>query len=182
MVKKVTNPMALNVYAGITKFGITRLHFVAGTSKYKSKHLNMKGQTAKNITKSEYMEVLEKTLLAEGCKLFRNVGVTNWKFQQDNDPCHHAAGEAIKAWNQAHPGMRVSLLPAWPANSPDLSPIENLWAWAQAKVDATGCKTFEEFKKCVCETLQNVPRKILVGSMKARLQACVEQQGAKTGY
>ena len=56
-VKKVTNPMAVNVYAGITKFGITRLHFVAGTSKYKSQHLNMKGQAAKNITRSYQLEI-----------------------------------------------------------------------------------------------------------------------------
>jgi DDE superfamily endonuclease len=184
-VNKVNNPMAVNVYAGITKFGITKLHFVAGTSKQKSQHSNLKGQPARNITKSEYKEVLEKTLLPEGNKKFRNKGCTKWIFQQDNDPTHRVAMATIQAWNKAHSGCQVSLLHAWPGNSPDLNPIENLWAWAQAKVDAAGCKSFEEFKNCVKNTLKNVPPKMLhalVGSMKARLRVCIENGGDKTGY
>lgn len=184
-VKKVNNPMAVNVYAGITKFGITKLHFVAGTSKQQPQHKNLKGQPARNITKSEYKDVLEKTLLFWGDKKFRAKGCTRWIFQQDNDPTHRIAMATIQAWNKAHPGCEVSLLPAWPGNSPDLSPIENLWAWAQAKVDATGCKTFEEFKQCVESTLETVPPKMLqalVNNMKARLKICIENGGDKTGY
>lgn len=183
--KKVSKAMSVNVYAGITKFGITKLHCVAGTSNMKSMHTNLKGQHARNITKSEYREVLEKTLLPEGAKLFRNVGVTNWVFQQDNDPSHKAAASIIKAWNSKHHGVQVSLLADWPGNSPDLNPIENLWAWAQAEVDAKGCKTFQEFKNCVFNTLQNAPKQLLrnlVESMGRRVRACVENNGDKTKY
>jgi hypothetical protein len=183
--RKVSKAMSVNVYAGITKFGITKLHCVAGTSNMKSRHTNLKGQHARNITKSEYKEVLEKALLPEGTKLFRNVGVSNWVFQQDNDPSHKAAGSIIQAWNSQHPGVQVSLLADWPGNSPDLNPIENLWAWAQAEVDAKGCKTFQEFKKCVFDTLQKAPRKLLrglVGSMGRRVRACIENDGDKTKY
>jgi hypothetical protein len=182
---KVNNPMAVNVYDGITKFGITKLHFVAGTSKQQSHHNNLKGQPARNITKSEYKEVLEKTLLLEGTKKFKNQGCTKWIFQQDNDPTHRVAMATIQAWNKAHPGCQVSLLHAWPGNSPDLNPIENLWAWAQTKVDAAGCKSFDELKICVANTLKNVPPKLLhalVSSMKARLRICIENGGDKTGY
>ena len=184
-VNKVNNPMAVNVYAGITKFGITKLHFVAGTSKQQVKHKNLKGQPARNITKSEYKEVLMKTLLPEGSKKFKNQGCTRWIFQQDNDPTHKIAKDTIQAWNKAHPGCHVSLLPAWPGNSPDLNPIENLRAWAQAKVDVAGCKSLDEFKKCVENTLKNVPPKqltALVNSMKSRLRLCIENGGDKTGY
>lgn len=183
--KKASRLVGVNVYAGITKYGITKVHCVAGTHGMKTSHTNLKGQGARSITKSEYKQVLEQTLLPEGCKMFRNVGITQWALQQDNDPCHTAAADIIKAWNQRHIGGKVSLLHGWPGNSPDLNCIENLWAWAQAKVDAMGCKTIEDFKNCVLETLQNVPRKLLedlVGSMGKRVQACIENNGGKTKY
>jgi hypothetical protein len=66
-----------------------------------------------------------------------------------------------------------------------LNCIENLWAWAEAKVDAKGCKTIEEFKKCVIDTLEKVPEKLLhdlVGSMGKRVKACIESNGGKTKY
>ena len=52
-------------------------------------------------------------------------------------------------------------------------------------MDAKGCKTIEEFKKCVIDTLENVPEKLLhdlVGSMDKRVKACIENNGEKTKY
>lgn len=183
--KKASRLVGVNVYAGITEFGITKVHCVAGTHNMKTTHTNLKGKGARSITKSEYKEVLLKTLLPEGRKLFRKKDITRWAFQQDNDPAHNEAATIIKAWNGQHNGSTVKLLEGWPGNSPDLNCIENLWAWAQAKVDAKGCKTIEEFKKCVIDTLENVPEKLLqdlVGSMGKRVKACIENNGGKTKY
>ncbi|KAJ7316914.1 hypothetical protein JRQ81_003076, partial [Phrynocephalus forsythii] len=49
-------------------------------------------------------------------------------FQQDSAPAHTA--KSIKTWFNDH-GITVLY---WPANSPDLNPIENLWGLAKRKM------------------------------------------------
>lgn len=182
---KVNHAMCVNLYAGITPFGPTKPHLVAGTSKMKVSFTNQKGVQARNITTAEYEQVM-MTLLKEGKKLFGAQGITSWVFQQDNDPAHkRACLKVMEGWKKGANGCHVSLLPQWPANSPDLSPIENVWFYIQQKVNAAGCKTFEEFQKKVIVLLKKLPKRILnnlYGSMRARLLECIEKDGGKTHY
>src|SRR4029434_9626483 len=53
-----------------------------------------------------------------------------WFFQQDNAPCHTA--RSVKVWMKDH---QIRTLSSWPAQSPDLNPIENLWNVIQRKMD-----------------------------------------------
>ena len=182
---KVNHAMVVNVYGGITTYGATRLICVAGTSKMATEYKNKKGQAARNITSSEYMKVVS-FLLQEGKRLFAAQGISNWILQQDNDPTHKkAATTALQAWNQSNSGNHVSLLPAWPPNSPDLSPIENVWAYVQRQVNAEGCKTFDEFKLKVMHTFHHLPQQMinnLYRSMTSRLVDCIAVGGDKTKY
>ena len=179
------NPMAVNMYAGITKYGVTKAHLVTGTSNLKTNYKNKKGEASRNITSAEYEDVLTKTLLKEGKRIFSSAGVTSWVFQQDNDPTHkRASGKALQAFNAKNTG-RVELLAAWPPNSPDLSPIENAWAIVQAKVDAAGCKNFQDFKQTVVREWECLPMptiKNLMGSLTTRVDECLKLQGQKTRY
>jgi len=145
-----------------------------------------RSEPAKNITISEYKHVLKDTLLPEGRRLFASQGLSSSTFQQDNDPTHkRAAASALQEWNATNPTCTVTLLPEWPPNSPDLSPIENLWGYVQAKVDAVGCKDFQEFKQTVVQTLANTPQSVFVNlfnSMKSRVSDCIQLGGCKTKY
>lgn len=76
-------------------------------------------------------------------------------------------------------------MPSMPPSSPDLSPIENYWAYMQRKMDVRGCSTFTEFKEALTEEARSTHPAVfsnLVGSMKRRLDACIKRGGGKTSY
>ncbi len=82
-------------------------------------------------------------------------------------------------------GASVSMLPYWPASSPDLSLIENVCAFVGARMDAQGCKTFSDYQAALISELKAVPQdycKKLYAGMKKRLQDCIALEGGKTRH
>ncbi len=75
-----------------------------------------------NITAPIYQEILEHLMLPSADQLFKDA---DFIFQQDLAPAHTA-----KIWLNDH-GVGVL---DWPANSPDLNPIENLWGIVKRKM------------------------------------------------
>ena len=180
----VNHAQCVNLYAGITQHGVTSCHIVAGSSKHKTAYTNKMGDKAKNITAAEYRAVLESTLLPEGTRLFKEQGITHWVLQQDNDPSHREASSTVKRWTRQG-ACSTELLRDWPPNSPDLSPIENVWGYVQAKVNAKGCKNIEDFQAAVRDEMGSVPKRMLrnlYSSMPRRMALVIERGGDKTGY
>jgi hypothetical protein len=178
------HPQCVNVYMAITKYGVTDVHVVAGTSQHKTSFTNKKGQAARNITGKEYQSVLEKTLLPGATKIFASQGISTWQLMQDNDPSHSCATGVVQRWNSVH-GSSVSVLPDWPPHSPDLNPIENLWGWVQERVNRKGCTTFQQFKTALLSELRSVPRGYLVklyDSMPRRMAAVIENNGGRSKW
>ncbi len=71
-------------------------------------------------------------------------------FQQDLAPAHTAKG--TKSWFNDH-GVTVL---DWPANSPDLNPIENLWGIVKRKMRDTRPNNGDELKATVKETWASI--------------------------
>lgn len=177
----VSNPMSVNVYAGISKYGVTKCHVVAGTSKHKSIYKNLKGQVSRNITAAEYQDVLNNTLLPSGARIFSANGISHWVFQQDNDPSHKGAPDVVKSWNDKH-ASSATILANWPPSSPDLNLIENCWAYVQKKVDAQGHTSFESYMAAVKYEVENIPKTMLTNlfkSMPKRVARVLEMKGER---
>ncbi len=79
-------------------------------------------------TQASTRKFLEHFMLPSADKLY---GDADFIFQQDLAPAHTAKG--TKSWFNDH-GVTVL---DWPANSPDLNPIENLWGIVKRKMRYT---------------------------------------------
>lgn len=178
------HPMCLNVYGGITKWGTTVFHVVAGTTRHKSAYKTKHGKQSRNITGSEYIDVLQNTILPHAKAMFNKMGMSTFYIMQDNDPAHRKGPSIVKAWGGGH-ACNVRVLPNWPPNSPDLNPIENVWGWLQSEINKKGCTTFEEFEQQARHLFAHVPKAMLTNAynhMKARMMQVIHNKGGKTSH
>jgi len=130
------------------------------------------------ITANIYIDVLNNYLLPFINSLENK---NNYIFQEDNAPIHKA--NAVKKWEVEN---KITSLP-WPAQSPDLNPIENLWDELDRKVRKH--KPLPKNQDDLWQILQNEWLKLdesiyknLVDSMPRRIAAVIENKGNPTKY
>ena len=126
-----------------------------------------------NLNAHRYIDILESNV-----KPYFEIH-PEFHFQQDNAPSHSA--RSVKSWLQEK-GIQVL---EWPACSPDLNPIENLWSVLKSQLDlqvsesldsvfATANCLFCDIDQCI---LDNV-----IDSMPRRCAEVIRNKGASIDY
>jgi transposase len=153
------------------KFRAKIMCWGAISSRFKSKLAIVQG----TMTAQRYIDTLQGYLL-EGK---RKSTVEKMVFQQDGASCHTA--KLTRAFLST---TGLTVLP-WPANSPDLNPIENIWAILKQNVEKRAAKTKsdliivvqEEWDRLSMETIKKT-----IDTMEKRVTQVIQNQGRKCEY
>lgn len=109
-------------------------------------------------------------------------------FMQDNAPIHNA--HIIRGWFRER-GIEVM---NWPPYSPDLNPIENLWALLKEKMyilhpelvgAPNNAETLDLLIRCAIDTWERLGEQLLnrlIDTMEHRVKAVLDAEGWYTKY
>ncbi|KAL0190876.1 hypothetical protein M9458_013574 [Cirrhinus mrigala] len=128
------------------------------------------------VNAASYQEILEHFMLPSAEKLY---GDEDFIFQHDLAPAHSA--KTTGKWFTDH-GITVL---NWPANSPDLNPIENLWDIVKRKLRDARPNTLDELKAAIEASWASItPQQChrLIASMPRRTEAVISGKGFPTKY
>jgi transposase len=127
-----------------------------------------------SITAERYVEILQENMAS--IYVFYPGGFV---FQQDNATSHTA--KYARQWFESQ-GYEVI---DWPANSPDLNPIENLWRLMKDALQKELERSSENWMVRIQEIWDNiVPNYLesLINSMPDRIEACIAANGGRINY
>ena len=128
---------------------------------------------------TQYVDILKEGLLESIEKL--GIPREDFIFQQDNDPKH--TSKMAAKWFE---GQEINILD-WPAQSPDLNPIEHLWHLLKRRIlgyERPAAGVWELWERASVEwgkiTEEECQR--LIESMPRRLGAVIKANGGHTKY
>ncbi|KAI5103666.1 hypothetical protein C0J45_7247 [Silurus meridionalis] len=123
------------------------------------------------MTGAMYCEILGNNLLPSVRVLKMGRG---WVFRHDNDPKHTA--RITKEWLCK---KHIKVL-AWPSQSPDLNPIENLWRELKLRVSQRQARNLIDLEKICVEEWAKIPPAVcanLVKNYRKRLTSVIANKG-----
>jgi Transposase/DDE superfamily endonuclease len=159
MSNKLPHPPRLSIWGCMSGVGVGELHVFTDT-----------------LDAPLMRTILNTHLLPSAHRLFPS---TTWWFQQDNDPKH--TSRIVQQWLFTH-GIQMIDFPPY---SPDLSPIENLWANLKRRVEHHNARNLIELEQHVRHEWAATDPTFLstvVHSMPRRCKQVVQNRGHKIHY
>jgi transposase len=149
----------ISVWAGFSALGLTRIHVVEG---------NLDSTKLIGIFSAELIQYARRTWPDQA-----------WNLLQDNSPIHNA--DDVQDWLDDKGVIRFD----FPKYSPDLNPMENLWASLKREVEKDFPTNIEELTESVRKCWSEIPLELLLvlaSSMTKRLEAVRVVRGFRTKY
>lgn len=122
-----------------------------------------------------YVKIMEEVMLPFASEEMP----LRWVFQQDNDPKH--TSKTAKRWFEE---KQISVM-EWPPQSPDLNPLENLWADVKKGVSEQQPSNINDLWSTIQRCWSAIPLQryqSLVNSMPRRCKAVISNKGYATKY
>lgn len=126
----------------------------------------------KNLNSMKYQEILEEKYL----KTHKNYH----KLMQDGAKCHTSKSSRTFLGRS-----KINYIKDWPAQSPDLNPIENLWSYLKNQLGKHTPRSVEELWTRVEEEFHAIPNSFiqkLYDSVPKRYKLCLFNKGSHTKY
>lgn len=137
-------------------------------------------RTTPHMNSEEYINILSNVMMPYVAETFPGIPYVN--FIQDNSGVHRS--RIVRNWLAAQPNLRTL---NWPAKSPDLNVIENLWGIVVQKWNPRIQRTREALAQHVLDQWEDLRARPelfqnLVASMPQRLNAVINNQGSVTRF
>ena len=156
--KTYAHPPQVLIWAGISAQGTTPVKIDCGS-----------------VDQFRYQDILQECLIETMSTLYPD----GFLLMHDNAKPHIA--KTTMSWLE-HNGIEVL---DWPPMSPDLNPIENLWAIIKKRIEKLDPSTKSDLKEVIEEIWNGIDHELiksLIKSMKKRLQECIAKEGEKIDY